>query len=132
MLTENDLTTLKNRGITLEQLNDQLERFRTGFPYLRLEGSATVGHGITAVNDSLTAEAVARWDKYLADGGSVCKFVPASGAASRMFNAPSRLHPRLRHRLLRHAIRRPSKNHPPFELCIKQSYAYVPDSKYFL
>ena len=93
MLTENDLTTLKNRGITLEQLNDQLERFRTGFPYLRLEGSATVGHGITAVNDSLTAEAVARWDKYLADGGSVCKFVPASGAASRMFKAlfsPSR------------------------------------------
>ncbi len=87
MLTENDLTTLKNRGITLEQLNDQLERFRTGFPYLRLEGSATVGHGITAVNDSLTAEAVARWDKYLADGGSVCKFVPASGAASRMFKA---------------------------------------------
>ena len=32
-------------------------------------------------------QAVARWNKYLADGGDVCKFVPASGAASRMFKA---------------------------------------------
>lgn len=87
MLTENDLTILKKRGISLEQLNNQLQRFRTGFPYLRLEGSATVGHGITAVDDSLSAQAVTRWDKYLADGGQVCKFVPASGAASRMFKA---------------------------------------------
>ncbi len=28
-----------------------------------------------------------RWRKYLNDGGEVCKFVPASGAASRMFKA---------------------------------------------
>ena len=31
--------------------------------------------------------AIERWHKYLADGGEVTKFVPASGAASRMFKA---------------------------------------------
>lgn len=87
MLTEKDLNILAQRGITVEQLNSQLARFKTGFPYLKLEGSATVGHGITQVVDQLSAQAVERWDKYLADGGDVCKFVPASGAASRMFKA---------------------------------------------
>ncbi|MDO5395971.1 MAG: DUF4301 family protein [Bacteroidales bacterium] len=87
MLTEKDLDILQTRGITPRQLEEQLERFRTGFPYLRLEGSATVGNGITAVGPDLEKEATARWDKYLSDGGEVCKFVPASGAASRMFKA---------------------------------------------
>ena len=87
MLTEKDKEILAKRGISVEQLDSQLARFKTGYPYLKLEGSATVGHGITSVDDTLANDAVACWDKYLADGGDVCKFVPASGAASRMFKA---------------------------------------------
>lgn len=87
MLTQNDLKTLETRGITPEKLESQLERFRTGFPYLRLAGSATVGNGILRLDDSAEAAALERWDAYLADGGKVTKFVPASGAASRMFKA---------------------------------------------
>lgn len=87
MLNPNDKKTLSERGIGEDVIIAQLDRFKTGFPYLRLEGSATVGNGITAVDDALAAEATARWDKYLRDGGDVCKFVPASGAASRMFKA---------------------------------------------
>lgn len=87
MLTNNDLNTLQSRGITTDTLDTQLNRFKSGFPYLKLAGSATVGNGILAPDSEFEAKAVARWDKYLADGGDVCKFVPASGAASRMFKA---------------------------------------------
>lgn len=87
MLTNNDLNTLESRGISVDTLNTQLDRFKSGFPYLRLAGSATVGNGILSPDKAFEDEAVARWDKYLAEGGDVCKFVPASGAASRMFKA---------------------------------------------
>lgn len=87
MLTQNDLNTLKKRGITPDKLQSQLERFRTGFPHLRLAGSATVGNGILRLDNAAENTALDRWDTYLADGGQVTKFVPASGAASRMFKA---------------------------------------------
>ena len=87
MLTDKDLSYLAQKGITEDKLNAQLARFKSGFPYLRLEASAKVGEGILRLSDSEQDVAVARWDKYLADGGDVCKFVPASGAASRMFKA---------------------------------------------
>ena len=75
------------RGVSEETLMTQVERFKTGFPYLKIYDSARPGEGITVLTPQEEAEAVARWDKYLADGGDVCKFVPASGAASRMFKS---------------------------------------------
>ncbi len=78
---------MAKKGITPEKLNEQLARFKSGFPYLKLYASAKVGAGILKLNSGQEDEAVARWKKYLADGGDVCKFVPASGAASRMFKA---------------------------------------------
>lgn len=87
MLSDKDLSYLAQKGISEDKLNAQLARFKSGFPYLRLEASAKVGEGILRLSDSEQDAAVARWDKYLADGGDVCKFVPASGAASRMFKA---------------------------------------------
>ncbi len=87
MLTEKDLSYLAQKGISEDKLNAQIERFKTGFPYLRLDASAKVGEGILRLSDAQQDAAVARWNKYLADGGDVCKFVPASGAASRMFKA---------------------------------------------
>lgn len=87
MLTNDDLQLLKSRGITEKELQAQVDRFKTGFPYLKIHDSARPGEGITVLSDSQQEEAVARWEQYLADGGTVCKFVPASGAASRMFKA---------------------------------------------
>lgn len=86
-MTPEDAKTLEQRGITPEIFNAQIERFETGFPYLRILDSARIGAGITSLDDKGREEAVARWDKFLADGGEVYKFVPASGAASRMFKA---------------------------------------------
>lgn len=87
MFTAEDLSQLQAHGITTATAEAQLKRFQTGFPYLKLAGSATVGHGITKLAEAEEAAAVERWQKYLADGGEVAKFVPASGAASRMFKA---------------------------------------------
>ncbi len=87
MLNQNDLTQIASRGASVETIESQLHRFATGFPYLRLVGSATIGKGITRLSPEEEQEAIDRWKKYLSDGGEVMKFVPASGAASRMFKA---------------------------------------------
>lgn len=87
MFTPDDLKQLKERGITPESAEAQIHRFETGFPFLKLAASATPGHGITVLTPELEQDALVRWQQYLNDGGSVAKFVPASGAASRMFKA---------------------------------------------
>lgn len=87
MLNESDLQTLRQRGITPEQLQQQLDRFASGFPYLKIYDSARPGEGITVLSPEEEEKAVKRWNEFLTDGGTVTKFVPASGAASRMFKA---------------------------------------------
>ena len=86
MLPE-DAMTLGEKGITQESLGNQIKRFETGFPYLKILDSARVGNGILALGEADQQAAVARWDEYLSHGGEVFKFVPPSGAASRMFKA---------------------------------------------
>ena len=85
MLTEKDLKQIAQRGISKEQLETQLKEFETGFPFLKLETAASVGNGIVAPNENERKEYVDAWEAYKAEGHRVVKFVPASGAASRMF-----------------------------------------------
>ncbi|MDE6108927.1 MAG: DUF4301 family protein, partial [Muribaculaceae bacterium] len=87
MLTEKDLQSLAKRGISAPQFESQMKRFATGFPYLRLKGSARPGEGIHVLDEAEQDSAIMRWERFLADGGRAAKFVPASGAASRMFKA---------------------------------------------
>ena len=85
MLTEKDLKQIAQRGISEEQINTQLKQFKTGFPFLKLEAAAAVGNGIVAPNEQERQTYVKAWEQYKAEGHRVVKFVPASGAASRMF-----------------------------------------------
>lgn len=62
---------------------EQLKRFKKGFPELKIVGAATVGHGIKRMTDREAGEAVQRCNSETEI--TRCKFVPASGAASRMF-----------------------------------------------
>lgn len=80
-MTPEDAKTLEQRGITPEHFNAQIKRFETGFPYLRILDSARIGAGIVGLDDAGMEKAVARWDKFLADGGEVYKFVPAVGSS---------------------------------------------------
>lgn len=82
-----DLELLAAHGITQQQAQSQIDRFSTGFPWLEVIKAARPGDGITVLSPEEEDKAIDRWKRYIADGGEVCKFVPASGAASRMFKA---------------------------------------------
>ncbi len=85
MLSKEDLKQIAEKGMTEEQINAQLEQFKSGFPYLKLEAAAGIEHGVLAPTDDERKKYEQAWEQYKADGHVVVKFVPASGAASRMF-----------------------------------------------
>ena len=85
MLSEKDLKQITQKGITQEQIENQLNEFKTGFPFLKLEAAAGIGNGIIAPDADERKKYEDSWNAYKAEGKRVVKFVPASGAASRMF-----------------------------------------------
>ena len=85
MVNPEDLKEIQEKGISEETFTEQLERFKTGFPYLKIDAVATVGNGIMRLTEDEEKCCQAAWDEFLNGGGTVEKFVPASGAASRMF-----------------------------------------------
>ena len=85
MLTEKDLKQIAERGISEKQVEAQLKQIAEGFPFLKLEAAASTEKGILAPSNDEKAQDIKAWDNYKAEGHKVVKFVPASGAASRMF-----------------------------------------------
>ena len=85
MLSQQDLKQLAQKGISEAQIERQLGEFKTGFPFLKLEAAAAIGKGIVAPTAGERQQYVEAWKQYKAAGKRVVKFVPASGAASRMF-----------------------------------------------
>lgn len=85
MLSQQDLQQLAQKGISEAQIERQLGEFKTGFPFLRLEAAAAIGKGIMAPTADEGKAYIEAWQQYKAEGRKVVKFVPASGAASRMF-----------------------------------------------
>ena len=84
-MDEKDLKQIAQKGITKEQIENQLNEFKTGFPFLKLEAAAGIGNGIIAPDAAERKQLEEAWKEYKAEGKRVVKFVPASGAASRMF-----------------------------------------------
>ncbi|MDR1602328.1 MAG: DUF4301 family protein [Tannerella sp.] len=85
MLTLEDRQLLAEKNIAESLLNKQLKRFAEGFPYLEVKASASVGKGIRVISGEEQARYVRIWDDYRSQQKRIVKFVPASGAASRMF-----------------------------------------------
>jgi len=85
MLTSTDLQQINEKGISEAQIAAQLHSFETGFPYLKIISPASPGNGIVIVEHDKMIELLDKWDNYLTGNASILKFVPASGAASRMF-----------------------------------------------
>ena len=84
-ITSKDKILLTSRGVTEESVNQQLKMFQNGFPFLRILGPAVTGDGIMTISDNDVEKYQAAWDNYRMQGHRIVKFVPASGAASRMF-----------------------------------------------
>jgi hypothetical protein len=83
-LSKEDLRAILERGIEEREIRRQLDIFEKGVKPVRLDRPATVGDGIIRISPHERAELLALHDK-AAGGGRMLKFVPASGAASRMF-----------------------------------------------
>lgn len=87
MFTQNDKNQITGRGSNEEEVLRQIENFKKGFPFLHLEKAASAGDGILALDKQQKQEVTGIFEKKLAGGLSAVKFVPASGAASRMFKS---------------------------------------------
>jgi len=66
-------------------LNEQLACFAKGFDFLDVKASATITKGIKTISATKRIYYEQKWDDYLQKDKTIVKFVPASGAASRMF-----------------------------------------------
>ena len=83
--TEQDLLQLQQLGLTTEQVQHQINNFKEGFPKSHLDAAATPDNGgIICLDD----KEITRYEKQyrtLGRGKKILKFIPASGAATRMF-----------------------------------------------
>ncbi|MFI3262432.1 MAG: DUF4301 family protein [Rikenellaceae bacterium] len=86
MFSEKDLQELAAHNVSLSKVEEQINNFKKGFPFLQIIRPASIGDGIIAYSESECADLVAGYDK-LVEGKKIVKFVPASGAATRMFKA---------------------------------------------
>ena len=84
MLNEQDIKQIEEKGITRELFLEQINRFKQGFPSLNLDRPATAGDGIRVFDDDEVMALVRGFDQ-AGNDYRMLKFVPASGAASRMF-----------------------------------------------
>lgn len=85
MFTPEDLKLFAEKGIEVSRIEEQLNDFKNGFPFLKISASASIGNGILAVDETEANKYLDIWDNYLKENHKIVKFVPASGAASRMF-----------------------------------------------
>lgn len=84
MFSKDDLKFFRQKGISAEIVETQLAQFRTGFPYVSLDRPATPGDGILLL-EAKKAQDFARFYDENRGRYRLLKFVPASGAATRMF-----------------------------------------------
>lgn len=85
MLKPSDNITLLHRGISTTKIEEQLQAFKTGFPYLKIISAAEPEKGILQITENEVQSILNQWEEYLHTAATIIKFVPASGAASRMF-----------------------------------------------
>ena len=83
MFTKEDIRQIEQRGTSVHAVQEQVERFKKGFPWMKIVAPATPERGILVL-DEAAVEAAGKYYESAQINGK-CKFVPASGAASRMF-----------------------------------------------
>lgn len=84
MFTEKDISQFKSKGIKIETINKQIKNFREGFEFINLRAATTKNNGLLAFSDKEIEKLIDLYSKE-SKKRNLLKFVPASGAASRMF-----------------------------------------------
>ena len=85
-ITKEDVLQLHTKGISKNRVRRQLETFRQGIPYVELKKAAVIDDGILKFSKAEEKALIEKFEQSKTDL-SLLKFVPASGAASRMFKA---------------------------------------------
>ncbi len=85
ILTDEDKEHIRKHGLTEEELLRQLDLFRMSAPYMKLVRPCAIGDGIKVIRDENAQTLIEVYDREVPKRHCV-KFVPASGAASRMFD----------------------------------------------
>lgn len=84
MFNEQELQQIKEHDLKLSDVEYQIDKFINGFPPTRLEAAALVGNGVSKLSEEEADEYISYYESNLSDL-DIVKFVPASGAATRMF-----------------------------------------------
>jgi hypothetical protein len=84
--TDSDKKQMTIKGIVPEKVNAQIDIFKKGIPYINIVKPATVGDGIIQLDENEILHKIRIYNKEV-ENHKVVKFVPASGAASRMFKS---------------------------------------------
>ncbi len=84
MFNEKDIRQIENRGVKVSEVEKQIAYFRNGIPTIELVHPAVIGDGIDALEKEEEEKLISIFDNHRTDF-SMMKFIPASGAASRMF-----------------------------------------------
>ena len=82
--TKGDIQQIKDQGLTIENVYRQIETFSQGIPFVEIVTAASVGNGIENIIYENQQKLVNYYESKK-DHLDIVKFVPASGAASRMF-----------------------------------------------
>ncbi|MBS3757266.1 MAG: DUF4301 family protein [Desulfobacterales bacterium] len=82
--TEDALEQIKSHGLSVDEVNRHIAVFKKGTPYLNLDRPCTIGDGIKRPDDRLKMRCIEKY-REAAVKRRMLKFVPSSGAATRMF-----------------------------------------------
>ncbi|WP_452222365.1 DUF4301 family protein [Lacinutrix salivirga] len=82
--TETDIQYIENKGLTLETVKRQIRLFKQGLPFINIKEAATIGNGIYSFSEEEINKYIGVFNTKR-DTLKLLKFVPASGAATRMF-----------------------------------------------
>lgn len=114
--SSDDLRQLSEFGIAKEKVLRQIESFKKGFPFIDLVRPCTPGDGLVTIDEPLLGPLIETFEQ-TASAGRVMKFVPASGAASRMFHSLSLVHNHYEEH--RRALLQRDSNHPDVIACLE-------------
>lgn len=84
MLTPELKAQITQQGMSPDLAEEQIQNFENGFPPLQIHAPATIEDGIQLLDDASLKKCLEAYEKY-SPSKDIVKFVPASGAASRMF-----------------------------------------------
>jgi len=84
MITDQQKQQIIQQDMSLEKVEEQIRNFESDFPFLKIQSPALIGNGIIALSEKQLQDYTESYEKG-ATVKEIVKFVPASGAASRMF-----------------------------------------------